>query len=197
MTKEIIVKNIHEYSTKYINFLQMVIDNNNHVADPEDGNRNLLWFQQTTFLFNILIQTEQYEHLLNKILSKLAYNGLGKFITSIEPFVMLHRILRINKQGLELLFQYTENKEIISILLIANIVPEKNQIDLPHMINQIILQHRMFEEMVAINMEFKDYYTPFAVMVSHYETILNEESGRNKKQKNDLEVLTQLRMRSA
>lgn len=36
------------------------------------------------------------------------------------------------------------------------------------MINQELLEYAMFEEMVAVNMDFKDYFTPFAVMVSRY-----------------------------
>jgi hypothetical protein len=44
MTQEVIVKNIHDYTIKYIHFLQMVIDNN-LTKDNLESNRNLLWHQ--------------------------------------------------------------------------------------------------------------------------------------------------------
>lgn len=72
MTQEVIVKNIQDYSIRYINFLQMVIDSNRMMDNSETSNRKELWLQEITFLFNILIETEQYEHLSNKVLDKLA-----------------------------------------------------------------------------------------------------------------------------
>jgi hypothetical protein len=43
------------------------------------------------------------------------------------------------------------------------------------MLNQIMLHHKMYEELVAVNLSFKDYFTPFVVMVSHYEAIHSDK----------------------
>lgn len=58
----------------------MVIGN---TGDPTNTNEQMLWIQETTFLFNILIETEQYEHLFNKILPKLKTSNLSQYIKSL------------------------------------------------------------------------------------------------------------------
>lgn len=51
------------------------------------------------------------------------------------------------------------------------------------MINQTVLSNSMYEEMVAVNVSFGDYFTPFAVLVSYYEAI---DSAKVIRPKNDL-----------
>jgi hypothetical protein len=98
--------------------------------------------------------------------------------------VLLHRIPQITPTGLELLFEHLPNKDIISTLLIANLKPDQNEIDLPHQINGLLLENSMYEEMVEVNIMFGDCFTPFVVLVSRYERI--ELSNSVVVQKNDM-----------
>jgi hypothetical protein len=52
------------------------------------------------------------------------------------------------------------------------------------MLNKILLHDKMYEELVAVNLIFKDYFTPFVVMVSHYEAIHSDKLKN--KEKNDI-----------
>lgn len=52
----------------------------------------------------------------------------------------------------------------------------------------------MFEEMVAVNVGFGDWWTPFVVLVSYYEAMgVDKKEGRPR---NDMELLAELRIRS-
>jgi len=58
-------------------------------------------------------------------------------------------------------------KEYVS-KLIFNLLPNRNDHELPHQINNLLIKHEMYLELVDLNQKFKDHYTSIAVLVGVY-----------------------------
>ena len=115
ITKDVIIKNIREYSTRYISFLKRIIQ-------KED---RYLWDQEIIFIFNLLIETHQYHFLFSRIFQKLSDEGIGELISNIEPFIYLNRIPVLNAPGLSFMLEYMSKEKIKLLIgrLLCNIDP--------------------------------------------------------------------------
>lgn len=73
----------------------------------------------------------------------------------------------LTARGLDCLADYLEDSNILSCLLV-NLDPSLNDPELPHSINGALLHRKLYLELVIVNNLFKDFFTPFAVLVGRY-----------------------------
>ena len=101
----------------------------------------------------------------------MVVEGLGPLIANLEPFVMLNRMPVINREGIEHMFEFFKNKNKLLGRIFCHIDIEENEVDLPHLINGLLVNNQFYLELIIINNQFSDFYTPFAVLASQYEKL--------------------------
>ena len=88
------------------------------------------------------------------------------YIKNIVPFILINKVNQITAKALIMITNILP-KDIIS-KLIYNLHIFNNDLDLPHQINNILIKHEMYLELIDLNIKFHDHFTPLAVLVSAY-----------------------------
>lgn len=116
-------------------------------------------------MFSIILKTDLQTFLLDSLIPKV-YKLNPTYILNIVPFILTKQLNQITPESLEI-FLETLPLEIIS-KLIFNLQPNNNEPELPHQINNLLIKHQLYLELIDLNQKFRDHYTPIAVLVGLY-----------------------------
>lgn len=192
ITKQGILKNVGEYVLKYINFLEVVIGFEG--GNDRKGNKRQLWEQEITFVLNIVLETKLFRYLGQILLPRinLLYEQMKNeqdegLSVCLCPFIKLRKVKVVSRRMIQILIQERVPRSMISYLL-CNIDVQENEGDLAHSLNQLLLAHHYYLQLIIINHMFSDYYTPFAVLISQLELLKHSQANHQEQ----IHSLTQL-----
>jgi hypothetical protein len=158
---ELIETKTKELALRYINFLETVV-----LPDSSHDHSTLpLWNQELIFVFNIVLTLGLETFLLDELLPKV-HRLNPAHLLNLTPFILTNRLTQLTPQALTLLL-HALPRELVSKLLF-NLHPTNNDPELPHQINNLLLQHKLYLELIDLNQKFMDHYTPTAVLVGLY-----------------------------
>jgi hypothetical protein len=89
---------------------------------------------------------------------------------------MLNRLIKITPETLSLCLKIVKRQYICKWLL--NIQSTNNDPDLPHQINNILIENQLYLQVIDLNQKYNDFYTPVVVLLSAYYK-LEQDNDQN------------------
>ena len=148
-----------ETTSRYINFLETIIGSDSSSA----ASIELLWGQELMFIFSTLIAGGLQEYMLGHILPKV-HAIRPVYLHNMIPFLLTNQITTVTPEALELLVE--ECGPEAAGRLVLGLRREGNDPDLPHQLNNCLVRAGMWLELVELNIQFGDHYTPVAMLTS-------------------------------